>query len=98
MSPLPRGGGYFLPLSKPLHACSFAAARTHSSFCKTGCVFVFVWPAELSLPHMLAEYCLSDYLSLTASLVYLSDSIVRKSSLEVGCVRACHVKDRGRCF
>lgn len=88
------GAGIFSAMSKPLDACSFTAVHTCSSLCnpkkrgETGCVFVFVWPAATSLPRMLAEYCLSDYLSLTASLVYLSDSVVRKSSLEVGYVRA----------
>lgn len=98
--------GYFLPcqshwvLVVSQQLTHVPASVTQKSGEKTGCVFVFVWPAATSLPRMLAEYCLSDYLSLTASLVYLSDSVVHKSSLEVGYVRArgCHVKDRGRCF
>lgn len=85
--------GYFLPcqshwmLVVSQQLTHVPASVTQKSGGKTGCVFVFVWPAATSLPRMLAEYCQSDYLSLTASLVYLSDSVVRKSSLEVGYVR-----------
>lgn len=78
--------GYFL-LShihvKTLNGCSFSAACTLSIHSKL-CVFVF---ALSFLTYTQRHIVRLTTFSLTASLVYLSDSRVSKSSLEVRCVR-----------